>query len=155
MAETTGIHRPAEVVGGDTDFYSVFTLIDITDSGIATPKHNLTGYYQAQNLNTFIQTLGLRTQPILSSVTRFASQDLTNYAFGTAYAGNHTVWLLKFASSTDKAWFKDDNYTHWLVQDFLHMPVHTQLTETANIVDSIETVAADSKNTYFIFSKNI
>lgn len=155
MAHTTGIHRPAEVVSGDTDFYSIFTLIDITDTGVTSPKNDATGYYCAQNLNTFIQTIGLRTQPILSSVIKLETQDLNNYNFGTDHSGNHTVWLLKFASSTDKAWFKDDDYTHWLPYDFIHTPVHTQLTETAIIVDSIETVDSNSKNTYFTFSKNI
>ena len=102
------VSRPVEVLTGSTDFYTVYTLIDITDSGVVSPKTSASGYFQAQNLNTFIQSISLRSQPVLSSVQILDSQDISKYEFGTNFTGTHTVWVLKFASETADAWKKDN-----------------------------------------------
>ena len=65
-----GTSRPSEVLTGSTDFYSIYTLIDITDSGILSPKTDAKGFFQSQNLNTFIQCISLRAQPVLSSINK-------------------------------------------------------------------------------------
>ena len=73
-----GTSRPVEVLTGSTDYYIVYTLIDITDSGVVSPKENSKGFFQAQNLNTFIQSISLRSQPVLSSVEKLDAVDLTD-----------------------------------------------------------------------------
>ena len=78
-----GTYRPAEVVSGEVDFYRAYTLVDITDTGNSDPKGNTATFKQAQNLNSLIQTLSLRTQLILSSVSLYTSQDLNDYDFGS------------------------------------------------------------------------
>ena len=105
---TKSNQRPTEVIGRNTSFYSIYTLIDVTDSNVSSPKINAKKFYQSQNLNTFMQVIGLRTQPIISSVTKLESQNMAEYNFGNDYTGTHTIWLMKFVSETEGAWNKDD-----------------------------------------------
>jgi hypothetical protein len=150
-----GISRPVEVLTGSTDFYTVYTLIDITDSGIVSPKVNAKGFFQAQNLNTFIQSISLRSQPVLSSVTILTAKDLSDYEFGSNFTGLHNIWVLKFASETADAWKKDNDDVYFLKQDFDTMPIHVTLDETVVInPESVDTSTVNT-NTYFKFSKNI
>lgn len=153
---STGTQRPSEVIGGNTAFYTIYTLIDITDANVSSPKIDEKKFYQSQNLNTFMQVIGLRTQPIISSITKLESQDLIDYSFGTDFTGSQTVWLLKFVSDTDRAWYEDNNYTALLLQDFDFIPIHDQLDETVVIDgDIINTNNEEKLNTYFTFSENI
>ena len=153
---STGTQRPSEVIGGNTAFYTIYTLIDITDSNVSCPKINEKKFYQSQNLNTFMQVIGLRTQPIISSITKLESQNLTDYKFGSSITGTQTVWILKFVSDTDRAWYGNDSNTALLSQDFDFVPVHDQLDETVVIDgDVINTNTVDKCNTYFSFSENI
>mgnify|MGYP006087663683 CR=1 FL=1 len=150
-----GISRPVEVLTGSTDFYTVYTLIDITDSGVLSPKVDAKGFFQAQNLNTFIQSISLRSQPVLSSVSILSATDLSDYEFGSNFTGIHNIWVLKFASETADAWKKDNNSVYMLAEDFNNMPIHVTLDETVVInPESIDTSTVD-KNTYFKFSENI
>ena len=150
-----GISRPVEVLTGSTDFYTVYTLIDITDSGIVSPKVNANGFFQAQNLNTFIQSVSLRSQPVLSSVTILTAKDLSDYEFGSNFTGLHDIWVLKFASETADAWKKENNSVYMLEEDFNTMPIHITLDETALINPEIIDTKTVNKNTYFKFSENI
>jgi hypothetical protein len=150
-----GISRPAEVLTGSTDFYTIYTLIDITDSGIVSPKVDAKGFFQAQNLNTFIQSISLRSQPVLSSVEMLSAENLSNHQFGSNFTGIHNIWVLKFASETRDAWRKDTNNVYLLKQDFDTMPIHITLDETAVINPESVDTSTVNKNTYFKFSENI
>jgi len=150
-----GISRPAEVLTGSTDFYTVYTLIDITDSGIVSPKVDAKGFFQAQNLNTFIQSVSLRSQPVLSSVTVLTAKDLSDYEFGSNFTGIHNIWVLKFASETRDAWRKDIDNVYLLKQDFDATPIHITLDETAVINPESVDASTVNANTYFKFSENI
>ena len=153
---TKSNQRPTEVIGRNTSFYSIYTLIDVTDSNVSSPKINAKKFYQSQNLNTFMQVIGLRTQPIISSVTKLESQNMAEYNFGNDYTGTHTLWLMKFVSETEGAWNKDDIETALLVEDFNFVPIHSNIDETATIDgDIINTDNEDKLNTYFSFSENI
>ena len=150
-----GISRPVEVLTGSTDFYTVYTLIDITDSGVLSPKVDAKGFFQAQNLNTFIQSISLRSQPVLSSVSILSATDLSDYEFGSNFTGIHNIWVLKFASETADAWKKDNDDVYFLKQDFDTMPIHITLDETAVINPESVDTSTISSNTYFKFSENI
>ena len=147
-----GIRRPGEVLSGDINFLSAFTIVDITDSGDSNPKGNSKTYRQSQNTNTLIQVLSMRTQLVLSSVTKLTSQDLADYDFGTNYIGTGTVWQLKFASEHDRTWQRDSDPVYWATTDCLGVPVNNSLDETHNTIAYFETVNAESKNLYFTSS---
>lgn len=150
-----GTSRPAEVLTGSTDFYTVYTLIDITDTGVVSPKGNSKGFFQAQNLNTFIQSISLRSQPVLSSVEKLDAEDVANHQFGNNFTGLHDVWVLKFASETADAWNKENNSVYMLDEDFNATPIHGTLDETAIINPEIIDTKTVSKNTYFKYRENI
>jgi hypothetical protein len=150
-----GTSRPSEVLTGSTDFYSIYTLIDITDSGILSPKADAKGFFQSQNLNTFIQCISLRAQPVLSSINKVDAVDLSDYDFGSNMTGIHDVWIFKFASETADAWNKDVDPVYFLRDDFNKTPVHTTLDETANINPEQIDTGSNNKNTYFTFSENV
>ena len=150
-----GTNRPAEVLTGSTDYYTVYTLIDITDSGVLSPKTDATGFYQAQNLNTFIQSIGIRSQPVLSGVEILSAKDVTDYEFGSSFTGVHDIWVLTFASETADAWKSVNNSVYMLKQDLNNTPIHTSLNETALITVDIIDTSSILKNTYFKYRQNI
>ena len=153
---TKSNQRPTEVIGRNTSFYTVYTVIDVTDANVSSPKVNAKKFHQSQNLNTFMQVIGLRTQPVISSVVKLESQSMTDYNFGNDFTGSQTVWILKFVSETEGAWRKDDVETALLLEDFNFVPIHDGLDETATIDgDIINTDNEDKLNTYFKFSENI
>jgi len=150
-----GTSRPVEVLTGSTDYYVIYTLIDITDSGIVSPKANAKGFFQAQNLNTFIQSISLRSQPVLSSVAKLDAEDVSNYEFGSNITGLHDIWILTFASETADAWMKENNNIYMLEEDFNMTPIHISLEETAIINPEIIDTTSVNKNTYFKYRQNI
>ena len=147
--------RPVEVLTGSTDYYKVYTLIDISDSGVVSPKVSSKGFFQAQNLNTFIQSISLRSQPVLSSVEKLDAEDVADHQFGSNFTGLHDVWVLKFASETADAWNKENNSVYMLNEDFNTTPIHGTLDETAIINPEIIDTSTVNKNTYFKYSENI
>lgn len=144
-----GIRRPAEVLTGDMDFLTAYTLVDITDSGNTNPKGTTLTYKQAQNLNSLIQSLSMRTQLVLSSVNILLDQDLTNYSFGSDYSGLHTVWAFDFASEQPDVWRKDNDLAFFATQDVDQVPVYTELTNSLDINDYFTTYT-NLKNIYII-----
>ena len=102
-------HDAGEFIGANIEFFSIFSLIDFSDSDMganATPykgdgtKLDLTDveskpYHQAQNLNILIQSIGFRCQPAMISVNS-QSVTITSYNnahsvnLGSAYTGTKT-----------------------------------------------------------------
>ena len=72
--------------------YSAYTLIDITNTNVNQYKDQIIQSNQQQNMNTLVQSIGLRSQPIDPEVSILMTQDIANYEFGSAYKGLHTVW---------------------------------------------------------------
>ena len=62
------------------EFFTCYTLIDITCTGVNDPARALP-YQQHQNFNTFLQFIGLRTQPLNIAVEQLNDQDLANFKF--------------------------------------------------------------------------
>ena len=72
--------------------YSAYTLIDITNTNVNQYKDQIVQSNQQQNMNTLVQSIGLRSQPIDPEVSILMTQDIANYECGSAYKGLHTVW---------------------------------------------------------------
>lgn len=127
--------------------YIAYTLVDITD--IHKPSNTPT-YNQKQNLNTFIQLAGLRSQPLSFIVTQLEAQDLVGYRFGKRYKGLHSVWKIEFGVEHSDVYTLDDNPVHFLESDFDQVPFTPYLNETVNFVDStFDTYSTESLNIYF------
>lgn len=145
-----GIQRTGENTGGDIEYFTCYTLVDITDSGIYDPNQgNL--YEQAQNLNALLQAISLGSQPVLTSVEKLMAADVTDFEFGSDFAGAHNIWILRFASERFGT-IKVAN----LIKDIDGLPVYTDLDETAVFdTDVFETNSSDQKNTYFFRNDNL
>lgn len=142
--------RTGEVVGANIEYFTCYTLVDITDTGVYDPNAG-NDYEQAQNLNALLQAISLGSQPILTSVEKLVAADMDEFEFGTDYTGNHNLWILRFASERVGSITVDT-----LIRDIDGLPVYTDLDETAVFdVDVFETNAADQKNTYFIRNDNL
>jgi len=148
MSQSVG--RTGEVVGGNIEFFSCYTLVDITDTGVYDPNAG-TAYEQAQNLNSLLQAISLGSQPIMSSVEKIVAADMTDYDFGTDFTGNHNMWVLRFASERVGSITVDS-----LIRDIDGLPVYDDLDETAVFDANVfETGAADQRNIYFIRNDNL
>jgi hypothetical protein len=142
--------RTGEVVGGNIEYFTCYTLIDITDTGVYDPAAG-TAYEQAQNLNVLLQAVSLGSQPILASVEKLVAADMDDFEFGSDFTGNHNMWILRFASERVGSITVDT-----LVRDIDGLPIYTDLDETAVFDgDVFETNAADQKNTYFVRNDNL
>jgi hypothetical protein len=148
MRNTTG--RTGEVIGGNIEYFTCYTLVDITDSGVYDPTAG-NSYEQAQNLNVLLQAISLGSQPILSSVEKILAADLADYDFGSDFTGNQNIWILRFASER-----VGSITTTSLVRDIDGLPVYDDLEETAVFDTNVfETNAADQKNIYFYRNDNL
>jgi len=152
MLQTT-TQRPSVIIGNHVTYYTIYTLIDVTDANVISPRASRVGFFQSQNLNTFMQTVGLRTQPVINSITILQQQNTSKYKFGSAFNDtNQTVWALEFSSGTERTLQDNNEHIALLVKDFKFIPVHTGLNETVAIEnDVINTDDEMQLNTYFIF----
>lgn len=142
--------RTGEVVGGNIEYFTCYTLVDITDSGVYDPAAG-TVYEQAQNLNALLQAVSLGSQPILASVEKIVAADMADFEFGTDFSSNHNVWILRFASER-----VGSITVNTLVRDVDGLPIYDDLEETATFDNSVfETGAADQKNIYFVRNDNL
>ena len=148
MRNSTG--RTGEVIGGNIEYFTCYTLVDITDTGIYNPSAG-NAYEQAQNLNALLQAISLGSQPILSSVEKILAAELADYDFGSDFTGNQNVWILRFASER-----VGSITTTSLVRDIDGLPVYDDLEETAVFDTNVfETNASDQKNIYFYRNDNL
>lgn len=131
--------------------HSLYTLVDITDTGVNNPKGSTIEFRQAQNLNSLIQVLSMRTQPLYLTVTKLDNVSMSDYAFGSQYKDTHSVWKMTFATDAQDAYRSlDGEYTH-LINDCNNVPIHTDLTETIKLIPSSLSTKNDViKNIYFI-----
>ena len=109
-----------------------YSLIDISDSSAL----------QEQNLNTLIQTISLRANPMYISVNLMGNQDMTEYDFGTEFGGTQNVWLLSFVVEQSSVFANRDGDLGGLEDDIHNVPVITDLMESV----SVNPAVFDSKN---------
>jgi hypothetical protein len=77
--------RTGEYIGGNIEYFTCYTLVDITDSGTYDPTAGY-AYEQAQNLNALLQAISLGSQPILTSVEKLTAVDMDDFEFGSGIA---------------------------------------------------------------------
>jgi len=117
-----------------------YTLIDITDSSAL----------QRQNLNTLIQTIALRANPMQIKVHMMGNQNMKDYEFGDNYGGNHNVWLLSFTVEQSNVFQNKNGELGGLEDDIHQVPIIADLLESAAIDPQIfDTKNQLTKNTYF------
>lgn len=148
--ELHGTQRTGENTGGDIEYFTCYTLVDISDTGVYDPNQG-ENYEQAQNLNALLQAISLGSQPVLTSVEKITAADMADFEFGSEYTGTHNLWILRFASERIGTITVAN-----LVRDIDGLPVYTELDETAVFdTDVFETNSASQKNVYFLRNDNL
>lgn len=146
----TGTARTGENVGANIEYFTCYTLVDITDTGVYNPAVSKE-YEQAQNLNALLQAISLGSQPILASVEKITAADLGDFEFGSDYSGFQTIWILRFASERVGSITVDT-----LIRDIDGLPLYVDLDETAvfdnNVFDTNDSVI---KNIYFVRNETL
>jgi hypothetical protein len=126
------------------EFFTCYTLIDITCTGVNDPAQALP-YQQHQNFNTFLQFIGLRTQPQDIKVEKLTQRELDDFKFGSKYTGANDVWKITWTIEVQGCVGISE-----LKQDADGIPIHTNLTETVELTSSVlETRDARNRNLYF------
>jgi hypothetical protein len=148
--ELHATQRTGENTGGDIEYFTCYTLVDISDTGVYDPNAGEV-YEQAQNLNALLQAISLGSQPVLTSVEKLVAADLGDFEFGDEFTGNHNLWILRFASERIGTITVAN-----LIRDIDGLPVYTELDETAVFdTDVFETNSANQKNVYFLRNDNL
>lgn len=129
----------------------LYTLVDITDTGVNNPKGSTMEFRQAQNLNSLTQVLSMRTQPLHVTVTKIDNASMSEYDFGSTFKDTHSVWKMAFVTDIEDAYKSGEgDYTH-LINDCNNVPVHAELQETIKLnPSSLSTKNTQIKNIYFI-----
>jgi len=126
------------IISDARDVYEVYTLIDISDTGVTDVRYKETKEYnQAQNLNVLLQLIGLRTQPINYKAIELSPRSIKRYELGSEYSGNHRLWKLEFEVDREDVWKKDEDSFYYLKSDCDKVAITTLLTETAKFDNSI------------------
>ena len=135
----------------DLKFYTGFTLVDITATGVTRyrpeQEHERD---QQRNWETVLQTLGLRTQPMMIQQPVVTESQLGDgWEFGEYYQGRHKIWLWTFAVETADIFLLDNNPIGGLEKDFEQVPIIQGLNETARFMLPIFYPHGSIKNIYF------
>ena len=109
--------------------FTAYTLVDISNTQETKHDRNRLQFFQQQNLNTLVQTIGLRSQPLDIGVQAIMTQDIVDYGFGKQYQGLHTVWKMQFSIEHSEV-LSDLSQ---LLNDCNGIPIYTGLEETAEI----------------------
>lgn len=137
----------------ELQIYTVYTLVDITDTGITRYTDQVAKQRnQQRNWETVLQAFGLRSLPVVVEVSILNNQSMDQFKFGKNYAGTHTVWVAKIGIETADVYKKSSDPVALLCEDFNQVPIITGLDETAEFPHKTFACAGPSKNIYFILS---
>lgn len=142
--------RTGEYIGGNIEYFTCYTLVDISDTGTYDPTSGQ-AYEQAQNLNALLQAISLGSQPILTSVEKLTAADMNDFEFGSDFTGTHNMWVLRFANER-----VGSITVNTLVRDVDGLPVYDDLDETATFDSNVfETNDSTQTNIYFVRNDNL
>lgn len=144
------VGRQFNTENDNLEFYTIYTLVDVTDSGVTdSDLFDTLPYNQNQNLNVLVQIIGLRTQPMIIEVSHLAAQNMSEYKFGNVFKGKNDVWIVKFACEYKNAWSKDDDQVYYLKSDCNDVAFIPKLLDTAKFKINIFNTVDNNKNIYF------
>jgi hypothetical protein len=136
-------------MGENINIYTLFTLVDITPTGVTRGPDSLRRDQQ-RNWETVAQAIGLVAQPTeVQEVIAHTDMPMEWYEFGEFYEGPHTVWTWNFTVEHTDVFARGDNPVARLEELFEQVPVITGLEETAGFMLPIFYPYGAIKNIYF------
>ena len=135
----------------DLKFYTGFTLVDITATGVIRYRADQENKRnQQRNWETVLQTIGLKTQPMMIQHPVVTESNLGDgWEFGEYYQGRHKIWIWTFATETPDVFLIDGNSLGGLERDFEQVPIIQGLDETARFILPVFYPYGAIKNIYF------
>lgn len=141
-------------------FFTVLTLVDITNTGIVHQRSGLEKQRdQQRNWETVLQCIGLRAQPQLIDGPYTIDCTLSDIdifgetVFGEMYSGEQKIWFFSFAVETEDVFLLENNQLGWLEKNFAEVPIILGLDETARFILPVFYPYGAIKNIYFINGK--
>lgn len=126
---------------------AVYTLIDITTTGITDNTEHRRERNQQRNWETVNQIINLRIESNVEAVPSTPMRvNVDNHCFGSYYKGYHQCWKFIFVLDTV---VDLDEHLKKLKFDFDNVPVITGLDETIDMPYPIFCVEGSLANTYF------
>jgi hypothetical protein len=135
-------------MGENIDIYTLYTLVDITPTGVVRGPDSLRRDQQ-RNWETVVQAIGLVAQPSEVVAVQTIEAPLEWAEFGEFYEGRHIIWSWRFAVEHSDVFAKNDNPVARLEELFEQVPVITGLEETARFMLPIFYPYGAIKNIYF------
>lgn len=132
------------------EFYTVYSLVDITSTGVTrfSPEQEKERNQQ-RNWETLLQVFSLRAQPITIQGPVKTDLEVGYLDFGSMYEGRHQVWVACIGIEHVDVYKEGDNPVAGLESDFEQVPVITGLDETARFMLPIFYTHGAIKNIYF------
>ncbi len=129
----------------------LWTTVDITQTNVRT-KINVDDWSlqrnQQRNLDTLIQTIGLRSQPNNIYVKKLFEEHPLEYMLGTNLPELCDIWRMEFDIEHENAFGKDCDL---LLKDLNYVPIINGLTETQPAFPPVFQTAGTFKNVSIIF----
>lgn len=136
---------------GQLQFYTGYTLVDITATGVT--RYRPDQEYQRnqqRNWETVLQAIGLRTQPVMIKGPVCTESYLNEWwEFGEYYQGHHKIWVWTFAVEHADIFLINDDPLALLKKDFEQIPIIQGLDETARFMLPIFYPHGAIKNIHF------
>jgi hypothetical protein len=130
---------------------AVYSLIDITDTGIRTDyADKIKLRNQQRNWETAYQIVGLHNEVnIIVSPLTPKMVIVDHHDFGEFYSEQHRCWKFIFQFQFPHKVSTDTEVFRTLAADFNRVPVITGLDETITLPDPVFRTSGPLKNTYF------
>ena len=135
-------------MGENIELYTLYTLVDITPTGVVRGPDSLRRDQQ-RNWETVVQAIGLVAQPTSVTDPSYIQAEMEWAKFGEFYEGTHNVWVWRFSVEHGDVFARGDNPVGRLEELFEQVPVICGLEETARFMLPIFYPYGAIKNIYF------
>ena len=133
-----------------TEFFTVYTLVDVTATGVTRlAGNNEYQRNQQRNWETLLQVIGLKAQPVHIEGPICTELDVGYLEFGNMFEGRHRVWVACIGIEHTDVYLTGDNPVAGLENDFAQVPITSGLNETARFMLPIFYTHGAIKNIYF------
>lgn len=170
-----GITMPNYNLSGDMQFVTVFTLFDITKTGVLKVYNaNIPAFLddadqlvrnqaewersrnQQRNWETMMQIISMRAQPImLENPVKNQNYDLADIGFDQQHGTNQTVWITSFATDHADVYATKTDPVGTLKLESMYVPMITGLKETAKFTQSCIITQGAEINTVFVINNTL
>lgn len=170
-----GITTASYDVTGDLEFITIYTLFDITRTGVLKNyTENIPAFVddadqlvrnreewirsrnQQRNFETLMQIVSLRAQPVmLENPSRLLVDNVQTYGLGPAFEGKQKIWIISFAVEHANVYSIDGNPLGQLIAECHQVPMILGLTETFQPQTSFMSTRGINTNTVFKINQRI